>query len=138
MKICIPTEDDRGLDAALAAHFGRAPFFTVVDPLAKTATVIPNRDAEHGHGHGQGHGHEHGHCNPLDAIRLSGADVVVCRGLGRNALIGLQRAGVPVFTTDEAHVLAAVRSFEARGLPGASLTSACGGSGDCHGQAHDE
>ena len=129
MKICIPTEDDRGLDGALASHFGRAPFFTVVDRATKTAEVIRNGGSAHGHGH----------CNPLEAITRSGAQVVVCRGLGRGALVRLQEAGVPVFTTDEVRVLAAVRSFEASALPGASLDDACaGGGGGCHDGAHQE
>jgi predicted Fe-Mo cluster-binding NifX family protein len=31
MKICIPTHGDEGLEAAVAGHWGRAPFFTLVD-----------------------------------------------------------------------------------------------------------
>ena len=30
-RIVIPSEDQNGLDAHLAEHFGRAPYFTVVD-----------------------------------------------------------------------------------------------------------
>jgi predicted Fe-Mo cluster-binding NifX family protein len=30
-RIVIPSEDQNGLDAYLAEHFGRAPYFTVVD-----------------------------------------------------------------------------------------------------------
>ena len=28
MKICVPTENDRGMEAIAASHFGSAPFFT--------------------------------------------------------------------------------------------------------------
>ena len=126
MKICIPTEDDAGLDGILAGHFGRAPFFTVVDRATNTAEVIANAAADH----------DHGHCNPLEAISRSGAEVVICRGLGRGALVRLYEAGVPVFITDEQRVSAAVASFEAEELQNPSLESACGGGG-CHGEAHD-
>ena len=30
-RIVIPTEDQNGLNASLAEHFGRAPYYTVVD-----------------------------------------------------------------------------------------------------------
>jgi predicted Fe-Mo cluster-binding NifX family protein len=30
-RIVIPVEDERGLEARVAEHFGRAPFFAVVD-----------------------------------------------------------------------------------------------------------
>ncbi|MFZ2491724.1 MAG: NifB/NifX family molybdenum-iron cluster-binding protein [Thermoanaerobaculia bacterium] len=125
MKICIPTEDDAGLNGILAGHFGRAPFFTVVDRATNTAEVIRNGAADH----------DHGHCNPLEAISRSGAEVVICRGLGRGALARLYEAGVPVFITDDERVSAAVESFEAQGLTNPSLESACGGGG-CHGDAH--
>jgi len=122
MKICIPTEDDRGLDALLADHFGRAPFFTIVDRETKAVHAIENRHAEH----------DHGHCNPLDAIMRSGADLVICRGLGRGALARLQQAGVPVLTTDHDRVGGAMTAFETEVLSGASLEDACGGNGGCH------
>ena len=31
MKICIPTADNNGMDAKASAHFGSAPYYTVVD-----------------------------------------------------------------------------------------------------------
>lgn len=125
MKICIPTEDDAGLNGILAGHFGRAPFFTVVDRVTNTAEVIANGAADH----------SHGHCNPLEAISRSGAEVVICRGLGRGALVRLYEAGVPVFVTDEERVSGAVASFESSRLTNPSLESACAGGG-CHGDAH--
>lgn len=125
MKICIPTEDDSGLTGILAGHFGRAPFFTVVDRATNTAEVISNDAADH----------DHGHCNPLEAIARSGAEVVICRGLGRGALIRLYQAGVPVFLTEEENVSAAVAAFQTTGLVSASPETACGGGG-CHGEAH--
>ncbi|MDQ1281302.1 MAG: Dinitrogenase iron-molybdenum cofactor biosynthesis protein, partial [Thermoproteota archaeon] len=31
VRIVIPTIDENGLDAQLSEHFGRAPYFTIVD-----------------------------------------------------------------------------------------------------------
>lgn len=121
MKICIPTEDRAGLDGMLAGHFGRAPFFTIVDRATNIAEVITNETADH----------DHGHCNPLEAIARAGAEVVICRGLGRGALARLYQAGIPVFITDEERVSAALASFETATPKNVALEAACGGGG-CH------
>ena len=71
MKICIPTRDERGLQAELSGHFGSAPFFTVVDTDSWECEVIPSG----GHGHG-------GSCAPTELIGSRKIDAVVCRGMG--------------------------------------------------------
>ena len=58
MTICLPTVSDAGLTARLSPHFGRAPFFTLVETETGNVEVVPNT-----HQH-----HEHGHCNPLGAL----------------------------------------------------------------------
>ena len=50
MKICIPTEDNRGLEGMVCGHFGSAPFFTLVDTDSGSCEIIGNSASEHGHG----------------------------------------------------------------------------------------
>lgn len=122
MKVCIPTEDDAGLESALAAHFGRAPFLTVIDLDARRVEVVPN---EHGD-------HAHGSCDPVTAIRRAGADAVVCLGLGRGALNALSAAGIRVFLTSESVTAFALEALTGGKLAEPDLEAACaGGSGAC-------
>jgi predicted Fe-Mo cluster-binding NifX family protein len=40
MRLCIPTIDDAGLDAQLSAHFGSAPYYTIVDTESEAFEVV--------------------------------------------------------------------------------------------------
>ena len=43
MKICMPTEGDKGISEKLYAHFGSAPYFTVVDTeTGDVSEIIPH------------------------------------------------------------------------------------------------
>jgi predicted Fe-Mo cluster-binding NifX family protein len=122
MRICIPTEDTAGLESALAAHFGRAPFLTVVDLDSGGVEIVPN---EHGD-------HAHGSCDPVAAVRRAGADAVLCLGLGRGALSALGAAGIPVYLTTESVTALALDTFSGGRLHEAELEVACaGGQGAC-------
>ena len=78
MKICVPTRDDRGLDAETFGHVGGAPYYTVAD--TDTGKLLAIRG---GHEHGHGHGHEG--CGPGARIRSLDVDTVVCTDIGRRA-----------------------------------------------------
>jgi len=124
MKICIPTNDDRGMDAVLCDHFGSAPFFTFIDTETGTCEVMKNGGSDH----------VHGACRPLEFMGKRPVDAVVCRGLGRGAFSKLQAGGVKVLVSLEADVSETVRAFEEDRLLAMSLERACGGHG--HGHAH--
>lgn len=124
MKICVPTEDDGGLDAATFDHFGSAPYFTVVDTEGGDPEVVPNR----------GHRHRAGQCHPLEHLHDRGIDAVVCRGLGRRAYAALAQGEIEVLVSKKEtvrEVIEAVRSGEAERL---SEDEACAGHG--HGHRH--
>ena len=74
MKICIPTEGERGLDESIGEHFGRVPTYTIFDTETKNVKVVPNVSHHMG---GQG--------NPPEIMAREGVDIMVCRGLGRRA-----------------------------------------------------
>jgi predicted Fe-Mo cluster-binding NifX family protein len=129
MKLCIPTENDGGLEARLSTHFGRAPYFTVVASETAAALVLPNAGAVHGHGH----------CADAGAT-FDGHDVqaVVCRGIGGGALARLRERGIGVYLTKASTVAEALRVFLEGGLPHAGAEAVCaGGHEHGHGHSHD-
>lgn len=121
MRLCIPTTDDRGLNARLSPHFGKAPFHTFIELPAGVATAVPNAHAVH----------EHGRCDPSAAVAGANVEAVVCLGLGRRALANLMAAGVPVYLTASRDVASAVEAYRSGSLRPMETEEAC------HGGAHD-
>jgi len=105
-RIMMPVEDDTGLDAQVAHHFGRAPYFTIVelDENQKTLKVKtePNR-SEH-MGGAPGHSHE--------SFLALKPDVVVAYTMGPGALSTFQNAGITVLKATENTVKGNVESFK--------------------------
>lgn len=117
MKICIPTENDQGLDARVHGHFGSAPFFALADTDTDQVEMIANR----------GHRHRHGECSPASHLRPEEIDAVVCSGMGRRAFQSLRQAGIDVYLSDAGtvrEVRDAVREEKIRKL---TADTACGG-----------
>jgi predicted Fe-Mo cluster-binding NifX family protein len=124
MKICVPTNDERGLEAEVCEHFGSAPFFTLVETESGEIEILEN--ARPG-------GRLHGGCSPLGQLRPHSIDAIVCRGIGRGALLGLQERAIQVLVSDAGveqrvqDILVAVRDGR---LEEASTQNACqGGAG---------
>lgn len=126
MKICIPTEDDRGLEGMVCGHFGSAPFFTLVDTDNGSCEIIGNSANEHGHGG----------CAPVGMLSSHALDAVVCKGMGRGAINALGRAGVSVLLTEEAIVSEVVAAAGQNKLRPLSTQDACGGHQHGPGQGH--
>jgi predicted Fe-Mo cluster-binding NifX family protein len=128
MRICIPTEGDEGLAAAVAGHLGRAPFLTLVD--TDSGEVDVRKSAPHGGG---------GSCSPVAALASAAVEALVCQGAGRRAVAALEAAGIRVLVTSALRVEdAAVAAREGR-LRALGGRDACGGhhGGEQHGRCHD-
>ena len=121
MKICIPTETDQGLDAAVMAHFGSAPFFTIYDTDTKRVEHIGNRNQHH----------IHGGCQPLLALSGSTVDVIICGGMGARAVQKLGASGINVFKVNGATVKSALVNFFEGQLNPITPLNACRDH-DCH------
>jgi predicted Fe-Mo cluster-binding NifX family protein len=127
MKICIPTNDDRGLESELCTHFGSAPFFVVTNAEHPVPKVVQNPQC-----------HDHaGSCHHVPLLASHGIDAVVCGGMGRRAVSGLREAGIDVLVTSGrtvSQIVDAVNAGETRPL---SADDACGGGrGHGHGAGH--
>ena len=92
-RIVVPAVDKRGLDAQLAEHFGRAPYFAVVelDESGNVSNVktVPNV-GEHAGGMGQSHDH---------IVKLN-PNAIIVYGMGPRGLTTFQDAGVAVLRAD--------------------------------------
>jgi predicted Fe-Mo cluster-binding NifX family protein len=88
-RVVIPAVDESGMNSQLAEHFGRAPYFAIVD-LNESSEVsnvktIPNV-GEHAGGTGQTHDH---------ILELK-PNAIIVYGMGPRGLSGFQNAGVAV------------------------------------------
>ncbi len=104
MKICIPTQEDKGVNSVAHGHFGSAQRFIIHDS-EKDETISVLNNNQH---------HAHGACHPLQALGGESVDVVVVGGIGRRALQGLNAMGIKVFQSMEG---TAQNNIDANGNP---------------------
>jgi predicted Fe-Mo cluster-binding NifX family protein len=129
MRICIPTETPRGLQAKLAKHFGTAPFFTLVDLDSGAVSVRANPSC-----HSQP-----GSCHHLSLLRSEHVQALVSGGLGREAFHALRQAGIDVLVPagdQVAEVVAALRKGESTPMTFAATCGGTAGHGCGHGHGH--
>lgn len=120
MKICFPTLDARGLAAQLSGHFGRSPYFTLVDSVRGSVETLGNPRAVHAAGS----------CSSADLLRDRAIGAVVCRGLGGGAFSRLAAMGVPVYLSDRADVTSALEDYRLGRARPMGATQACAGHHD--------
>ena len=75
MKVCIPVEENKGLDSKPYGHFGSAPIFVVCDL-------------------------ESGEVKSLKALSGTAVDAVVVGGIGQGAIIKLNGMGIKVYRAE--------------------------------------
>ena len=101
MNLCIPVEQDNGLESGVCAHFGSAPAFMIVETESRTYRFVPNQNSEHAHGM----------CMPVDTLRGESVDGIVVSGIGMGALNKLAQANIRVYAANCNTVGAAVDAF---------------------------
>ena len=123
-RIVIPTEDKSGLEAILAEHFGRAPYYTIVDLDENNQNIGIRTEVNKGeHVGGTGHPHEH-----LLALK---PNIFVVKGMGPGCLSSLQDAGINVLKATGTTVKEIVESFKE-----GKLTELVGACEHAHHHAH--
>ena len=115
MKICIPTIGENGLDNTIGEHFGRVPTYTIVDLDTNEVKVIPNTSEHMG---GQGY--------PPEIMAREGVNAMVCRGLGRRAIMMFEELGIDVYIGASGTVKDAIEAFKQDRLQKANINNACG------------
>ena len=105
-RIMIPVEDEAGLEAQVAHHFGRAPYFALVelDEKQETSKVKTEPNGSEHMGGAPGHSHE--------SFLALKPDVVVAYSMGPGALSTFQDAGVTVLEATSDTVKGNIESFK--------------------------
>lgn len=117
MKLCFPIVQDQGLDSVVYGHFGSAPRFLLVDAVSGTVESVDNSDKVHAHGA----------CNPAKAVSELAVDGIVVGGIGRGALMSLNRAGFRVFQAQGISVRDNLVAAQENGLIEFAPGMVCGG-----------
>ncbi len=115
-RFVVPVSDDRGIDAQLSQHFGRAPFFAIID-LDEEGHVIGQGTIANTSEHFGGVG------LPPDRILQLKPKALITYGLGPKALRVFQNAGVAVLRTEANTVREVVTAYNNNELQ--ELTHGC-------------
>ena len=122
MKICIPVQENKGLDSIAYDHFGSAPFFLIVDSENNGVKTIENNDLHH----------THGMCQPLKAIDGEEVDAILVGGIGAGALTKLNNEGIKVYKVTHETVLKNVELLKQNSLPQFTISDSCSSHGCDH------
>ena len=85
-KIVVASEDHMGLNSKVSAHFGRCPYYTLVEVENGEIRKVSNVENPYYVSHGQ----------PGDApnfIKQQGADVIIAGGMGQGQFNFLMNSG---------------------------------------------
>jgi len=115
-RIIVPAASQEGLKANLAEHFGRAPYFAVVDlndnGEVTNVKTVPNVGE---HAGGMGHAHD----NILDLQ----PNVIIVYGMGPRGLNTFQSAGIAVLRANANTVNEVIAAYKDDKLQ--ELTEGC-------------
>ena len=115
-RIVVPVAEERGLNARLSEHFGRAPYFAVID-VDENGSIsnqeIVSNTSEHFGGTGR----------PPDRILQLRPTVLITYGMGPRALIIFQNARVAVLRANANTVKGVVAAYNNDELE--ELTEGC-------------
>jgi len=112
----VPVSDEKGIDAHLSQHFGRAPFYVIID-LDEKGQVIGQGTIANTSEHFGGAG------LPPDRILQLKPKALITYGLGPKALRVFQNVGVAVLRTEANTVREVVRAYNNNELQ--ELTHGC-------------
>lgn len=115
-RVIIPVEDQKGIAARLAEHFGRAPYYAIVDidvdGNISDVKTVPNIGE-----HAGGIGHSH------DKLLEYKPTAIIAYGMGPRGLMSFQSAGVAVLKANAATVGEVVNAYKLGKLQ--VLTESC-------------
>jgi len=124
MRICIPVEENNGLQSRVCLHFGSAPAFMLVDTDSGDCRAVVNTNQHHGHGM----------CAPLASLEGEQIDAMVVGGIGMGALNRLNSAAIRVYLAENSTVGETVAEFQAGKLRQVEANMACSHHGHNHGR----
>jgi predicted Fe-Mo cluster-binding NifX family protein len=103
--LIIPTETQEGMSAQLAEHFGRAPYFTVIELGDKwevaSVKVLPNV-SEHMGGTGV----------PPDHLAKLHPKAIIVQGMGPRGIMAFKSYGIEVLKANSTNIQELVESYK--------------------------
>ena len=131
MKIALATDEDRGLEAVLSHHFGRCPYYIVVDIDGEE---IKDVKAAQNPFYGS-----HGEAGEVpNFIRGLGAEVIIAGGMGPKAIGFFNEFGIQAITGGSGMVKDVIKAYLNGELQGASGCSDHDSLPHMHAPEHDE
>lgn len=116
MKLCLPVNENRGIDSRICAHFGSAPFFMIVDTDSLDCKTIVNTNQHHAHGM----------CQPLTALSGEQFNGIIVSGIGAGALNKLHAQNIKVYKSGgQASIKEIVMAYKNGHLSEMDISSAC-------------
>ena len=103
MKIAISVEDRNGLESTVSHHFGRCPYFVIVDVEGTEVTAFQVIDNPFFAQHQPG--------MVPEFIHNQGAEVMISGGMGRRAIGFFQQYGITPATGGSGSVQAALENY---------------------------
>jgi len=113
-RVLIPTQDSEG--KIVAAHFGRAPYFTVID-LDEHGSTIEIKIHPNTGEHSGGKGHAH------DNVLHHQPQAIIVQGMGPRGIMSFQSKNVAVLRANSSSVGDLVRAYTLNQLE--ELTEGC-------------
>lgn len=114
MKIVIPTNGKQGLSETTAQHFGRCSTYTFLDEIGNVVEILDNTGSHMG-----------GNKLPPEIMKDHGADVLLCKGLGPNAVNLCKKLGIIVYVGTASTVQEMFDAWKQNELKKASVEDAC-------------
>ena len=128
MRIAVSADDNNGLDSVVSPHFGRCPYYVLIDLDGREMNQINIVENSY-YGH-----HQPGQVPGF--INSQGADVMLTGGMGRRAIASFEQYGIQAVTGASGTVRRAIEQYLGGELRGAAP---CRESIEhAHGEAHAE
>jgi predicted Fe-Mo cluster-binding NifX family protein len=131
MKIALATDDNRGLEAVLSHHFGRCPYYVVVDVDDKEIREVKALQSPFYGSHG-----EPGEVPTF--IKSIGARVIIAGGMGPKAIGFFEQFGIQAVTGISGMVREVIHAYLSGQIEGALPCSDQDLPQDMYTPEHDE
>lgn len=112
MRIAVSSDSSKKLDSSVSHHFGRCPYFTIVDIEGNKVINVESVDNPYFSAHSPG--------QVPSFIKELGADVMLAGGMGGRAISIFDSFGIKCSTGASGTVEGSIDNYMADNLPGAS------------------
>ncbi|MBZ2166466.1 NifB/NifX family molybdenum-iron cluster-binding protein [Methanobacterium spitsbergense] len=117
MKICIPSMDNNGLFSEISVHFGKSPYFTILDVKDNKIEEIEVIESEGRHAGGKK--------TLAEIIIQSKPDVLLCANLGSKALQMFNKEDIKIYVGASGNVKNTFEEWKNDNLKRADETMVC-------------